>query len=277
MAGVVREVLVKRGEKVSAGHLILQLEVRAPEGQGLAPAPVPPLRLRCRWRRLPRLPHRSLHRLTRRGSGARSIPDRWTVRRIFSFWARVPGLSGGVSGGGSGPAGDAGRTGSHSWGVCLNAGCIPSKALLHAAKVIDEAEGLAVCGVTFGPPQIDVDALRGWKDRVIGKLTGGLAALAKQRAVTLVKGTGRFLSAHHLEVSDGEERRVIGFKTCVIAAGSESVKLPGFPDDPRIMDSAGALALKTVPPSLLVVGGESSVWKWPRCMPVWVPGCRWWS
>ena len=91
-------------------------------------------------------------------------------------------------------------------GVCLNVGCIPSKALLHAAKVIEEAESMAECGVTFGQPQIDLDGLRGWKDKVVGKLTGGLATLAKQRKVAVVKGTGRFLSAHHLEVTDGDTR-----------------------------------------------------------------------
>jgi dihydrolipoamide dehydrogenase len=140
-------------------------------------------------------------------------------------------------------------------GVCLNVGCIPSKALLHAAKVIDEAESMAACGVKFGHPQIDLDALRGWKNKVVGKLTGGLAMLAKQRKVTVVKGTGRFLSANHLEVTDGDAKQVIAFKTCVIAAGSEPVRLPGFPDDPRIIDSTGALELKSIPKTMLVVGG----------------------
>jgi dihydrolipoamide dehydrogenase len=134
-------------------------------------------------------------------------------------------------------------------------GCIPSKALLHAAKVIDEAESMAACGVTFGHPQIDLDALRGWKNKVVGKLTGGLATLAKQRKVSVVKGTGRFLSANHLEVTDGAAKQVIAFRTCVIAAGSEPVRLPGFPDDPRIIDSTGALELKSIPKTMLVVGG----------------------
>ena len=140
-------------------------------------------------------------------------------------------------------------------GVCLNVGCIPSKALLHAAKVIDEAESMAECGITFGHPQIDLDALRGWKNKVVGKLTGGLATLAKQRKVSVVKGTGRFLSANHLEVTDGTAKQVIAFRTCVIAAGSEPVRLPGFPDDPRIIDSTGALELKSIPKTMLVVGG----------------------
>jgi dihydrolipoamide dehydrogenase len=140
-------------------------------------------------------------------------------------------------------------------GVCLNVGCIPSKALLHAAKVIEDVEGMADCGLRFSEPEIDVDALRGWKDRTVAKLTGGLATLAQKRKVNIVRGTGSFLSPHHLEVVDGEQRKVIAFRQCVIAAGSESVRLPGFPDDPRIIDSTGALELRSVPKSMLVVGG----------------------
>jgi dihydrolipoamide dehydrogenase len=140
-------------------------------------------------------------------------------------------------------------------GVCLNVGCIPSKALLHAARVIEDVEGMADCGLRFGEPQIDIDALRGWKERTVGKLTGGLATLAKQRKVRLVRGTGSFLSPNHLEVVDGGQRKVIAFRQCVIAAGSESVRLPGFPDDPRIIDSTGALELRSIPKTLLVVGG----------------------
>ena len=140
-------------------------------------------------------------------------------------------------------------------GVCLNVGCIPSKALLHAAKVIDDVEGMADCGLRFGEPQIDMAALRGWKDRTVGKLTGGLAMLAQKRKVDIVRGTGSFLSPYHLEVVDGGQRKVIAFRQCVIAAGSESVRLPGFPDDPRIIDSTGALELRGAPKTMLVVGG----------------------
>ena len=141
-------------------------------------------------------------------------------------------------------------------GVCLNVGCIPSKALLHAAKVIDESADFAAHGVRFGPPDVDIDALRDWKAGVVKRLTGGLAGLAKQRKVQVVTGTGRFLDAHHLEVegSDGN-RTVIGFEQCIIAAGSAPVKLPFLPDDPRIVDSTGALALADVPGRLLVIGG----------------------
>ncbi len=139
-------------------------------------------------------------------------------------------------------------------GVCLNVGCIPSKALLHAAKVIEEAESMAEHGIRFGRPAIDAPALRRWKDKVVGRLTGGLAQLAKQRKVTVVRGEGRFLSPHHLEVTGEGTRRVIAFRQCIVAAGSESARIPGWPDDPRIIDSTGALELD-LPGSLLVVGG----------------------
>ncbi len=141
-------------------------------------------------------------------------------------------------------------------GVCLNVGCIPSKALLHAAKVIDEAAHMGRHGVSFGPAQVDLPKLRDWKNSVIGKLTGGLTGLAKQRKVEVVRGTGRFASPKVLEVT-GEDGKVtrIGFEQCVIAAGSEPVKLPFIPTDPRIMDSTGALELPDVPAKLLVIGG----------------------
>ncbi len=139
-------------------------------------------------------------------------------------------------------------------GVCLNVGCIPSKALLHAARVIEEAEEMAECGLRFGKPEIDAARLRDWKNKVVGRLTGGLAALAKQRKVQVVQGTGRFLSPQHMEAHNGDSRQVIGFRQCIIAAGSESARIPGLPDDPRIIDSTGALELN-LPDSLLVVGG----------------------
>lgn len=140
-------------------------------------------------------------------------------------------------------------------GVCLNVGCIPSKALLHAARVIDEVQDMADCGLRFGALELDLDGLRGWKDKVVGKLTGGLAQLAKQRKVRVIQGTGSFLSPHHLAVEHEGKRQVIHFGQCVIAAGSEPVRLPGLPDDPRLIDSTGALALESVPESLLVIGG----------------------
>ncbi|WP_049623464.1 dihydrolipoyl dehydrogenase [Frateuria defendens] len=141
-------------------------------------------------------------------------------------------------------------------GVCLNVGCIPSKALLHAAAVIEEAEAMAAHGVSFGKPALDLDKLRGFKDKVVGKLTGGLASMAKQRKVRVVEGVGTFVSPHELEVETAEGKKLLRFEQAIIAAGSQAVRLPAFPwDDERVVDSTGALALKDVPKQLLVVGG----------------------
>jgi dihydrolipoamide dehydrogenase len=140
-------------------------------------------------------------------------------------------------------------------GVCLNVGCIPSKALLHAAKVIEDAEDMAACGISFGPPQIDRDRLRDWKNRVVAKLTGGLTLLAKQRKVSVVRGEAKFIGPYSLQVQTPDGLRRVDFKQCIIAAGSESVRLPGFPDDPRVIDSGGALELPLDCRRLLVIGG----------------------
>ncbi len=141
-------------------------------------------------------------------------------------------------------------------GVCLNVGCIPSKALLHVAAVTEEAQALSRHGVTFGTPSIDLDQLRQWKSSVVGKLTGGLAMMAKARKVTVLQGVGRFVDAHHLEVLNGaDERQLIRFGKAIVAAGSQAVKLPFMPDDPRIVDSTGALELRQTPKRMLVIGG----------------------
>ncbi len=137
-------------------------------------------------------------------------------------------------------------------GVCLNVGCIPSKALLHAAKVIDDAQAMAAHGVTFGKPKIDAAKLRDWKNEVVGKLTGGLSTMAKQRKVRVIQASAQFVSANRLAL-DNEE--TVDFRQCIIAAGSEPAMLPGLPDDPRIVDSTGALELAPLPRRLLVVGG----------------------
>jgi dihydrolipoamide dehydrogenase len=165
-------------------------------------------------------------------------------------------------------------------GVCLNVGCIPSKALLHAAKVIDEAQAMSAHGVAFGKPSIDAGKLRDWKNSVVKKLVSGLSALAKQRKIEVIHGTGRFVSAHEIVVDGSEglgpgawareasptqvlkpqapkpanETRSVSFAQCIIAAGSEAMRLPGIPDDPRIVDSTGALELD-LPRRLLVIGG----------------------
>jgi dihydrolipoamide dehydrogenase len=142
-------------------------------------------------------------------------------------------------------------------GVCLNVGCIPSKALLHVAAVMEEAQHMADLGVSFGAPKIDLDKLRTHKSKVVGKLTGGLAGMAKARKVDVVHGVGKFLDAHHLEVvkADGS-KQIVKFKQAIIAAGSQAVALPFMPkDDPRIVDSTGALELRQIPKKMLVIGG----------------------
>jgi dihydrolipoyl dehydrogenase len=140
-------------------------------------------------------------------------------------------------------------------GVCLNVGCIPSKALLHAAKVIEDAADMADCGIVFPPPQIDRERLRGWKNKVVTRLTNGLTVLAKQRKVDVLRGEAKFIGPHSLELRSADAVRRVEFKQCIIAAGSESARLPGFPDDPRIIDSTGALELPEEGKRLLVVGG----------------------
>ena len=141
-------------------------------------------------------------------------------------------------------------------GVCLNVGCIPSKALLHVAKVITEAEEMGAHGISFGKPQIDLDELRAFKDGVVGQLTGGLDGLSKGRKVDVVRGYGRFTGPNMIAVEGAEGTRTVSFDQCIIAAGSEPVALPFIPhDDPRVIDSTGALELKDIPGRMLVLGG----------------------
>jgi len=148
-------------------------------------------------------------------------------------------------------------------GVCLNVGCIPSKALLHVAAVMDEVAHLGDLGVEFGAPAVNIDKLRGHKEKVIGKLTGGLAAMAKMRKVTTVRGYGAFVGPNHVEVEEttgtAQEKtgtkKVVAFKKAIIAAGSQAVRLPFMPNDPRVVDSTGALALKEVPKRMLILTG----------------------
>ncbi|CAG9207791.1 Dihydrolipoyl dehydrogenase [Paraburkholderia caribensis] len=140
-------------------------------------------------------------------------------------------------------------------GVCLNVGCIPSKALLHTALVIDEAAALGSHGISFGKPQIDLDKLRDFKSGVVKKLTGGLAGMAKARKVEVVTGVGTFVDPHHMEVQGESGKKVVKFKQAIIAAGSQAVKLPFIPEDPRVVDSTGALELRQIPKRMLVIGG----------------------
>jgi dihydrolipoamide dehydrogenase len=140
-------------------------------------------------------------------------------------------------------------------GVCLNVGCIPSKALLHAAKVVDDAASMAEHGISFGAPKIDMDKLRDWKSKVVGKLTTGLAGMAKARKVSVLQGAGQFSGPHSIELQQADGKRSISFASAIIAVGSQASKVPGFPEDPRIMDSTGALELRQRPKRMLVIGG----------------------
>ncbi|MDP3825801.1 MAG: FAD-dependent oxidoreductase, partial [Polaromonas sp.] len=148
-------------------------------------------------------------------------------------------------------------------GVCLNVGCIPSKALLHVAAVMDEVKHFDSLGVSFGEPVLDIAKLRTHKEKVVGKLTGGLSAMAKMRKVTVVRGYGAFIGANHVEVEETSggaqdktgKKQTIAFRNCIIAAGSQAVRLPFMPEDPRVVDSTGALALKEVPKRMLILGG----------------------
>jgi dihydrolipoamide dehydrogenase len=247
-AGRVTEVLLKVGDKVSKGSLIARLEASA--GAARAPAAAaPPVAVPETAGDTVRMP------APEAGRGARA-------QESFSRTAQLLVL-------GSGPGGytaafraaDLGLKVMlvERWqclgGVCLNVGCIPSKALLHAAKVIEDADEMADRGIAFGEPTIDRGKLRTWKSQVVGKLTGGLKVLARQRKVEVVTGSGRFVSPNVLEVmgSSGSER--IRFEQCIIAAGSEAVRLPGLPKDPRIMDSSDALELPEFAGGLLVIGG----------------------
>jgi len=140
-------------------------------------------------------------------------------------------------------------------GVCLNVGCIPSKALLHVAKVIDDAAEMSSHGVTFGKPEIDLDKIRSWKESVIGQLTGGLDGMAKMRKVKVVNGYGKFTGSNTIAVEGTDGTTTITFDNAIIAAGSQPVNLPFIPEDDRVIDSTGALELKDVPEKLLVLGG----------------------
>ena len=250
VAGRVTEVLVKKGDKLSSGSLILRMEVAIAAVTGVVPAPPPAAAA-------------SPAAVAAAPSATQTAPEVET--------GPVPGISRHtqVLVLGAGPGGytaafraaDLGLevTLVERWptlgGVCLNVGCIPSKALLHAARVIDEAASMADHGIVFGPPQLDTDKLRAWKSGVVRKLTGGLDALARQRKVGVLRGTGRFLAPRVLEVSDGTSTTQISFDYCIIAAGSEPVRLPFVPQDPRVMDSTDALELRDLPQRLLVIGG----------------------
>lgn len=276
-AGVVRELRIKVGDKVGEGAVIAVLESEG-EGNGSAPAAkapgdakpaaaagggaVPPARIEPAAAPAP----------SPKGDGAAKGGQSAAAAAM-----RAPAASGRkadiecrmlVLGAGPGGYTAAFRAAdldldtvlveryASLGGVCLNVGCIPSKALLHAAAVIDEAAHAKDYGIAFGEPRIQLDALRNYKEKVVGQLTKGLAGMAKQRKVRTVQGTGRFVSPTEVEVHGEAGTQLFRFEHCIIAAGSQAVKLPNFPwDDPRIMDSTDALELADIPKTLLVVGG----------------------
>jgi len=246
VAGTLREIRVKKGDIVTGGTVIAFVEVAEAEAVPATPATVAPPPSAAAPVSATAAPVPSAPVASRAPEGARELvvlgagPGGYTA----AFRAADLGLK---------------VTLIERWpmlgGVCLNVGCIPSKALLHAARVIEEAESMAECGISFGAPRIDHAQLRAWKNRVVGRLTGGLTALAKQRKVEVLHGEAQFVGPYSLELRSAEGKRNIDFKQCIIAAGSESVRLPGLPDDPRIIDSTGALELPADCRRLLVIGG----------------------
>jgi dihydrolipoamide dehydrogenase len=261
-AGVIRELKLKVGDEVSEGAVIAVLEVAGEAAAAAAPKAEAPKATAPRPAAVPAATPPQPSPASRGGSDVAPQATAGTGRRA-DIECKLVVL-------GSGPGGysaafraaDLGvdtvlveRYGTLG-GVCLNVGCIPSKALLHAAAVIEEAEAMAAHGVAFGAPKIDLDKLRSFKAKVVGQLTGGLAGMAKARKVRTVTGTGMFVSPNEMEVQTAEGTKLLRFEHAIIAAGSQAVRLPMFPwDDERVMDSTGALELKDIPKNLLVVGG----------------------
>jgi dihydrolipoamide dehydrogenase len=254
-AGTIVSVAIEKGAKVSAGDLVLTLDAAdeaaakpaaAGKAASAAPAPAP-----------------SASERPAATSAARPV----AASTPAAVTAAPPGKRLVVIGAGPGGytaafrAADLGLevTLVERWptlgGVCLNVGCIPSKALLHAARVIEEASEMGARGIAFGKPKIDTAKLVGWKSKVVSQLTGGLDTLAKQRKVRVVRGTARFASPKQLEVERDGARELVDFDQCIIAAGSEPAMLPGLPNDARVIDSTGALELKALPRRMLVIGG----------------------
>jgi len=276
-AGTVKELKIKVGDRVSEGRVILVLETAAAGAAAQPPAatearPAPATEARAapatEARPAPATEARPAPATETRPPAAAPAP---AAAAAATYRGQVD-VEAGMLVIGAGPGGysaafraaDLGlktvlveryqRLG----GVCLNVGCIPSKALLHVARVIDEVEEVGHFGVSFGSgkPGLDLDKLRGWKESVVKKLTGGLSILAKQRKVAVLQGVAQFLDAHHVEVAAGEgKKQVVRFDQCIIAAGSQAAKLPFLPADPRIIDSTGALELPGVPGRMLVIGG----------------------
>ncbi len=279
-SGVVKAVLVKIGDKVKQGSVILQLE--ASEGAsagsgastssasslGLTPAAASVGAHPASQASASAPPAAQVSHLASTGAAGNSASNASPALTIAKYDGKVDSkfdlLVLGAGPGGYSAAFRAADLGlnvvlverySTLGGVCLNVGCIPSKALLHTAAVLEEAQALADHGISFGKPKIDLDKLRAFKDGVIGKLTGGLAGMAKARKVTVVTGVGSFVSPNHVSVQTASGVQTIEFGQAIIAAGSQSVKLPFMPDDERVVDSTGALLLRNIPKKMLIVGG----------------------
>lgn len=246
-AGTVREVAIKVGERVAEGTLLARIEAVAGEPDSVPEAPAPAAPAPATPESAPTVkiqalassdePAADVHfPLVVLGAG----PGGYTA----AFRAADLGLKVGLI---------------ERWptlgGVCLNVGCIPSKALLHAAAVIEEAASMGNAGIGFGAPQVDLERLGAWKNRIVSRLTSGLNALAKQRKVDVIRGEASFVSPHRLRVVRDGAATIVGFDQCIVAAGSEPIAMPGAPVDPRVIDSTGALALGGLPKHLLVVGG----------------------
>ncbi|MFA5083424.1 MAG: dihydrolipoyl dehydrogenase [Hydrogenophilaceae bacterium] len=235
-AGVVDKLLVKIGDKVSEGTPILALKVESGESrvESKTPTPIAAPTLHSPLSALDSDIHAEVLVLGAGPGGYTAAFRAADLGKQVVLVERYPALG----------------------GVCLNVGCIPSKALLHAAKLITETEEMAAHGVSFDKPTVDLEQLREWKAKdVVGKLTGGLGQLAKQRKVTVVHGVAKFTGPNSLEVATTEGSKTISFDHAIIAAGSQAIKLPFQPDDERVMDSTGALALADVPKRMLVIGG----------------------
>ena len=251
-AGVVKELRLKVGDKVSKGSVIALAEVAEDAPKAASPASVPAP--------APAKPAPA--------SAAAAAPQT-PAASVAPAYAGSADISCDMLVLGSGPGGysaafRAADLGMNTvlverypklGGVCLNVGCIPSKALLHAARVVDDAMGFAAHGIVFAPPQIDLALLRESKDKVVGKLVGGVAGMAKSRKVNVLQGSGQFGGPNHLIVETAQGRKVVAFRNAIIAAGSQAAKLPFVPQDPRIVDSTGALELRTLPKRLLIIGG----------------------
>ena len=268
-AGRIAEVLLKRGDKVSKGAVIARLETRSETGAPAAeataanaPAAQPVL---AKPNQAPTPPPVAAKPDSEGDTVRMPAPDLTKPPPEQVDFSRSTQLL--VLGSGPGGYTAAFRAADLGMkvtlverfptlgGVCLNVGCIPSKALLHAAKVIEDAEEMGSRGIAFSAPEIDLAKLRGWKESVVKRLTGGVSMLAKQRKVDVIHGVGRFVSANVIEVMGNSGSERIRFEQCIIAAGSEAIRLPGLPEDPRIMDSTDALELPEFSGGLLVIGG----------------------